>query len=73
MTQAICSKPPSSHQERVEYVIASAIEELRTVLPEVCVNWLLQEEPQLLHGVPLQRLEEVRSSAGHNMVDRRGV
>lgn len=36
-----------------------AVEELRFVLPEACVVWLLQAEPWLLMGVSPERLEQV--------------
>jgi len=40
-----------------------AVEELRFVLPEACVVWLLQAEPWLLMGVSPERLEQVRPPA----------
>lgn len=46
----------------VEFVVADVMAELRNVLPEVCVIWLISEEPKLLHGIPLQRLEQVMSA-----------
>mmetsp|Transcript_38586 Transcript_38586/g.83906 ORF Transcript_38586/g.83906 Transcript_38586/m.83906 type:complete len:337 (-) Transcript_38586:306-1316(-) len=47
-------------------VAGECVSLLRGVLPEVCVVWLLKEEPWLLHSVPPSRLSELEEiSAAH--------
>lgn len=48
-----------SQARKKKYKTIKAMEDLRFLLPETCVAWLLQEEPWLLHGVPAHRLEQV--------------
>jgi len=58
----ICQEPALLTTLGVEFVVADVMAELRNVLPEVCVIWLISEEPKLLHGIPLQRLEQLRET-----------
>mmetsp|Transcript_32367 Transcript_32367/g.70653 ORF Transcript_32367/g.70653 Transcript_32367/m.70653 type:complete len:245 (-) Transcript_32367:349-1083(-) len=48
--------------EGVEYHIAGCLAELRALLPEACVCWLVQEEPKLLLGVSLMRQEQLKQT-----------
>jgi hypothetical protein len=43
--------------------VRGALAELRGVLPEACVGWLVLEEPHLLHGVPVSRLQQLQAAA----------
>ena len=48
-----------------------AVEDLRALLPEACVVWLLRAEPGLLLGVPKRKLEEVSTNEYQRLTTKR--
>jgi len=59
-SRIICIRPDVlTTARKKKYKTIKAMEDLRFLLPETCVAWLLQEEPWLLHGVPAHRLEQL--------------
>eukprot|EP00242_Pyramimonas_sp_CCMP2087_P008138 CAMPEP_0198201086 /NCGR_PEP_ID=MMETSP1445-20131203/3897_1 /TAXON_ID=36898 /ORGANISM="Pyramimonas sp., Strain CCMP2087" /LENGTH=164 /DNA_ID=CAMNT_0043871279 /DNA_START=612 /DNA_END=1103 /DNA_ORIENTATION=- len=48
--------------EGVKYTIAGCLAELRWLLPEACVCWLVQEEPKVLFGLSVMRSEQLKET-----------
>mmetsp|Transcript_21115 Transcript_21115/g.25401 ORF Transcript_21115/g.25401 Transcript_21115/m.25401 type:complete len:577 (-) Transcript_21115:297-2027(-) len=52
---------------QVDIVVTGSLSELKELLPVTCVDWLVQEEPEILCGVSMVRLEALRESIVANV------
>ncbi|KAK3239665.1 hypothetical protein CYMTET_50412, partial [Cymbomonas tetramitiformis] len=62
VSRVVMLEPSLLTLENVSITLAGALEELARVLPDPCIEWLAEEEPRVLHGPSLLRLQQLQET-----------